>query len=443
MAAIFLEILYYINNHPRGSLSYIRNVLVQAIIATISLPISMILAILYLLKKFKKSKPAEIKAEGFYSKKAVILIHGTFEPRAAWVFGNSELKREIEMQLGAVQFYCLSWDGKNSQSSRHSAALTLAEFIRKNIGREFYIVAHSHGGNIAIDALSMLNKNQTSSIKKVALLSVPVLNIIKRETTKLAEESHATAMLLLYSLGILPILNIFHSSNEIALAIGLSIVIAFIVAFITKSFALQADKLYENHTERRHRFKTYTKFYGCIGDEANAVLDFSSLLAEFSFRPYVRMSEALDARNKKITMYPKFISLAMFAFFIILALLAWVSKKNNTDMLAAVTAMQIIACTYLIKYFETSERKKAVISEMTALYINAPASIFFFLSNAMMALAFGMPKMIFSQKYGIYPSKTPIGEWHGVAEGPDGFNMAHSTHSHKKVISHIAKWFSK
>ena len=105
--------------------------------------------------------------------------------------------------------------------------------------------------------------------------------------------------------------------------------------------------------------------------------------------------------------------------------------------------MQVIACAYLIKYLETSERKKAVISEMTALYINAPASIFFFLSNAMMALAFGMPKMIFSQKYGIYPSKTPIGEWHGVAEGPDGFNMAHSTHSHKKVISHIAKWFSK
>lgn len=443
MAAIFLEILYYIKNHPRGSLLYIRNVFFQAVIATISLPISIILTIYHLLNKLKKSKSAEMKGEGVYSKKAVILIHGTFEPRAAWVFEKSELKRKIETQLGAVQFYYLSWDGKNSQSSRHSAALTLAEFIRQNIDREFYIVAHSHGGNIAIDALSMLNKNQTSSIKKVALLSVPVLNIIKRGTTKLSEESHATAMLLLYSLAILPVLNTFHSSNEIALIIALSIVMAFFVTFITKSFALQADKLYENHAKRRHRFKTYTKFYGCIGDEANAVLDFSSLLAEFSFRPYVKMSEALDARNKKTTIYPRFISLAMFAFFIALALLAWESKGKNTDMLVAATTMQVIACTYLIKYFETSKRRKAVISEMTALYINAPASIFFFFSNAMMALAFGMPKMIFSQKYGIYPSKTLIGEWHGVAEGPDGFNMAHSTHSHKKVISHIAKWFSK
>ncbi|MGI9280997.1 MAG: esterase/lipase family protein [Endozoicomonas sp.] len=104
-----------------------------------------------------------------------ILIHGTFNPDAperGWtrpdIKANEELRERYGGKLSSIQ-----WSGKNHREARVEAGKALAERIERNYekGIETNIIAHSHGGNVAFEALKLL---ESAEVKQLITLGTPI-----------------------------------------------------------------------------------------------------------------------------------------------------------------------------------------------------------------------------------------------------------------------------
>jgi len=88
----------------------------------------------------------------------VTLVHGTFARGATWTKDGSALRREISDALGdhghTARFDVFEWSGRNTHKARVKAGYELASHIRRLRKRypvcRHFIVAHSHGGNVAL-----------------------------------------------------------------------------------------------------------------------------------------------------------------------------------------------------------------------------------------------------------------------------------------------------
>lgn len=88
----------------------------------------------------------------------VTLVHGTFAKGATWTKNSSILRDEIAAELGQhereVTFDVFEWSGRNTHKARVKAGYELASHI-KALRKRFplakhFIIAHSHGGNVAL-----------------------------------------------------------------------------------------------------------------------------------------------------------------------------------------------------------------------------------------------------------------------------------------------------
>jgi hypothetical protein len=88
----------------------------------------------------------------------VTLGHGTFAKGATWTKDGSVLRQEIAAELGRLEhevtFDVFEWSGRNTHKARVKAGYELADHIR-TLRKRFaqgvhFIVAHSHGGNVAV-----------------------------------------------------------------------------------------------------------------------------------------------------------------------------------------------------------------------------------------------------------------------------------------------------
>ena len=120
----------------------------------------------------------------------VVLIHGTWGrgifPRhrssaAAWCAHGSPCRRAIEEALGPqVLFIVFNWTGGNNVRARKNAASALVTTVENARLRlpmaRVLAVAHSHGGNVALYAHSMMSK----AFDSIVFLSTPFLVVSPR-----------------------------------------------------------------------------------------------------------------------------------------------------------------------------------------------------------------------------------------------------------------------
>lgn len=98
----------------------------------------------------------------------VTLVHGTFARGTAWVQEGSVLRQwitqSVERDANRVIFDIFEWSGQNSHRARVKAGYELAEHIRHirkhHPNCRHFIVAHSHGGNVALLAQKHLPEDQ-------------------------------------------------------------------------------------------------------------------------------------------------------------------------------------------------------------------------------------------------------------------------------------------
>lgn len=149
-------------------------------------------------------------------RRPIILVHGTwgrgffpesvnsvgrlrkfwrfwFPPKKGWFEEGSPFRIKIEEELKnapdehPIRTFC--WSGANSVYARDAAAAELANNLREDLespGDAAIVIAHSHGGNVALRALHYLNPQQASRVKLVTL-ATPFLRVFAQGPLKLPE----------------------------------------------------------------------------------------------------------------------------------------------------------------------------------------------------------------------------------------------------------------
>lgn len=164
----------------------------------------------------------------------VTLVHGTFARGAPWTQPGSALSRAVcEHFGGRVQLRRFDWSGRNSFRARARGAEALAadarEIAARYIGVPHYVIAHSHGGNVAIEAAIECRDKE---IDGVVCLATPVLTAKRRRFSPLVRIAVGFGFWLLL---LLPVLNL--ESDETSTSEGVAMVVCAGIAWLWFRFA--------------------------------------------------------------------------------------------------------------------------------------------------------------------------------------------------------------
>jgi hypothetical protein len=126
------------------------------------------------------------------------LVHGTWADTRGWVGPGSFLRRELEQRLVEpgtpervpyVRFREFSWTGTNTHTARTQAGDELARFIRdghaESPDARHFVIAHSHGGNIALYA--MRDSAAREAVTGIVTLGTPFLSVRRRDPQRYAD----------------------------------------------------------------------------------------------------------------------------------------------------------------------------------------------------------------------------------------------------------------
>lgn len=108
-----------------------------------------------------------------------IIVHGTWSKASSWYAPGGHFFDLIEQRAKELGHTAITytWSGYLDESHRAAAGKSLAKLIRSYpADTEFYIIAHSHGGNVAILASQELAKIEGNAhrIQIVYALATPV-----------------------------------------------------------------------------------------------------------------------------------------------------------------------------------------------------------------------------------------------------------------------------
>ena len=182
------------------------------------------------------------------------LVHGTFSADADWVKSDSKFCKALTGHLAkySVKFDPFPWGNEtwryrdNFDSVRRGATERLEVHISElrqhsRPGDRLFLVAHSHGGNIALAA--MKNPSVRRSLYGVVFLATPFLFRRRRQLP---------APLIRGSVAFLVFVIIFASSGQLPLTARLSLIAftalyAFVVRRVLFSRAPKSDGDVERH----------------------------------------------------------------------------------------------------------------------------------------------------------------------------------------------------
>ena len=102
-----------------------------------------------------------------------------------WFDDGSRFRQDLHERLnGRIRFEVFNWSGDNSMRARAKAAVSLRDRIVALRAAEpetrLLIIAHSHGGNVALRAVSLLESRER--LLGVATLATPFLQLRERPT---------------------------------------------------------------------------------------------------------------------------------------------------------------------------------------------------------------------------------------------------------------------
>jgi hypothetical protein len=116
----------------------------------------------------------------------ITLVHGTFARDALWTRPDSALSTALQ-QVGC-HVTRFAWSGRNSHRARSRAAGDLAEHLQQQLTEHprarHWVIAHSHGGNVALHAADQLRTawGRGARVTTVAL-ATPFLHARARTIT--------------------------------------------------------------------------------------------------------------------------------------------------------------------------------------------------------------------------------------------------------------------
>lgn len=122
-----------------------------------------------------------ISAQVLQAQSVFILIHGTWGAECTWYVPNGDFFEELEHTVYKKNSSVVSfrWSGGAGHEARLKAAHSLVKLIRTYLPSvAIYIVAHSHGGNVATLASHLLEEEEDNKhhIRALFTLGTPVMS---------------------------------------------------------------------------------------------------------------------------------------------------------------------------------------------------------------------------------------------------------------------------
>ena len=283
----------------------------------------------------------------------VILVHGTWARNAQWTQQGSAVRECITDTLGSnVQFRKFMWSGRNRFGARSKAAMDLATLIEQT-SKTFptvpvLIISHSHGGQVALQAISRLP--QTCQVNALIFLSTPFLVVESRE---LGEASGIAAWAVpaafAYILGMIVIggmseIGHWFTMNHPAV-IGVSWLIAAVALGIYMSHraVASAKEINEAHT---YAIPSHTKLLlmRAPGDEASTGINVISILTHMIERVYLAVQNTLQETLGLLSAFRRFLGRNKGAAAAVCILSFFAGLKFPFSSVALTLSLWLIPC---------------------------------------------------------------------------------------------------
>lgn len=138
----------------------------------------------------------------------IVLIHGTWGSQSKWIEDGSRLREILSRRLPAgTQFHAFRWSGRNSHSARLDAAASLRTRLQNLLtqyqSRKMFLIAHSHGGNVAGYALKGFEPIEW--IAGLVTMATPFIHVRPRTLLSEGADNIFRLVGVLFLLGVVPL----------------------------------------------------------------------------------------------------------------------------------------------------------------------------------------------------------------------------------------------
>jgi hypothetical protein len=108
-----------------------------------------------------------------------------FKAQPAWFDEGSHFRRDIEAVMQGIEWRVFKWSGENSEIERRKAARGFATTLRRELDTApeacHVVIAHSHGGNVALWGLGQLEETKRDRVAGLATMGTPFLHFAPRK----------------------------------------------------------------------------------------------------------------------------------------------------------------------------------------------------------------------------------------------------------------------
>jgi hypothetical protein len=354
-----------------------------------------------------------------------------------WFEPGSAFTTSLEQHLapGTVRFRSFSWSGRNSQLSREKAALELQRYLRAALaespGAAHYLVGHSHGGNVALLAVSDRKARFAEELRGVVCLATPFLTFLPIRGSAV-EEVVRLLPLVLPLVALIATLAVGLASGSFeALTVARGIAFAmFLAPTVLAWLSYRRREVAKRYLALRKRSSPRSERLVAVlrspGDEATLALALPQLVNlvsrifwEVALRPILRLADLLPRRLALLlVVLPPLVSLG------VMTLPGTFGRFEQMGV-----AAQILVGAGLLP----------VAGLIVSFAVLAPGAI-------ACAVAVGPEMLIASFVQEVFVDSTPVG-WRGSLEcvvperrrGRAGGGLRHSIYDSRRVRSRVAE----
>jgi hypothetical protein len=283
------------------------------------------------------------------------LIHGTWAKKARWVRPHSNLSRALKELPGGARVLPFVWTGRNSSAARRLASERLEKKLALRVqnypAARHYVIAHSHGGNIAISTLARAPFK--GRIAGAVCLSTPFLTARPRDL-------RGDPGNLIWGGVVLPLLSVTFLVSRLFTglwAVFLSMAVCAVglsTSVILKSWLKDSDKLLEDFESPKFD-RDRILIIRSPGDEASSALNSVQLIARLTVGVFMRLMDCyrrLETRAKRWSKQTtKLLAVFASSFVVGALLLVSVANVNSPLQSAIVTTGSIVNALVFLEAF--------------------------------------------------------------------------------------------
>jgi pimeloyl-ACP methyl ester carboxylesterase len=347
----------------------------------------------------------------------VTLVHGTWARRAAWTLPSSPLCRTLSQAVrGRVAFEPFAWSGGNSIAARRRAVERLVAQLHSLVAQwpraRHYLVGHSHGGNVAFQALA--DPVVKERITGLACLSTPFLSAAPRDLGPIGE----------IVLWWLPVVMLFYG-GVIALALLLPaysdtlgpvlLLVAIATGFLTArsttrlSSSVFAALAYPTVDPARVLILRTT------ADEAAAALGATHVISWLAGRIWLSTSRALGRtietlerwRDRLMRHWPRTLLVAVCGIAVCCAAVFSDFGASSPAWWTATVSVSAVALLLLV----ATLARGGLVADIVGRIVFAMAAMPFLVAIALLGMGVGPELLIAGLLFQVTAETTPPGRW--------------------------------